>query len=50
MRAFYICGYTVTAAGTSSGRVLVVGIGCRGSSSKDKTSDEVREVKEVAEV
>jgi hypothetical protein len=30
MRAFYICGYTVTAAGTPSGRVLVVGIGCRG--------------------
>jgi hypothetical protein len=30
-RSFYACGYTVTAAGTSSGRVLVVGIGCRGS-------------------
>ena len=30
MRAFYSCGYTVTAAGTSSGRVLVVGIGCKG--------------------
>jgi hypothetical protein len=30
MRAFYACGYTVTAAGTSSGRVLVVGIGCKG--------------------
>jgi hypothetical protein len=30
MRAFYACGYTVTAAETSSGRVLVVGIGCRG--------------------
>ena len=30
MRASYSCGYTVTAAGTSSGRVLVVGIGCKG--------------------
>jgi hypothetical protein len=30
MRVFYACGYTVTAAETSSGRVLVVGIGCRG--------------------
>jgi hypothetical protein len=30
MRVFYACGYTVTAAGTSSGRVLVVGIGCKG--------------------
>ncbi len=29
-RSFYACGYTVTAAGTSSGRALVVGIGCRG--------------------
>jgi hypothetical protein len=31
MRAFYICGYTVTAAGTLSGRMVVMGIGCRGS-------------------
>jgi hypothetical protein len=31
MRAFYVCGYTVTAARTSSGRMHVVGIGCRGS-------------------
>jgi hypothetical protein len=30
MRAFYACGYTVTAASTSSGRMLVVGVGCRG--------------------
>ena len=31
MRAFYACGYTVTAAGTLSGRVVITGIGCRGS-------------------
>jgi hypothetical protein len=31
MRAFYICGYTVTAAGTSLGRMLVMGVGCKGS-------------------
>ena len=31
MRAFYACGYTVTVAGTSSGRMLVMGIGCKGS-------------------
>jgi hypothetical protein len=30
MRAFYICGYTVTAAGTLSGRMVVMGIGCKG--------------------
>ncbi len=30
MRAFYICGYTVTAAGTLPGRVMIMGIGCRG--------------------
>lgn len=31
MRAFYACGYTVTAAGTSLGRMLVMGVGCKGS-------------------
>lgn len=39
VRAFYACGYTVTAAATRSGRMLVVGVGCRGqqgSSSKAK--------------
>jgi hypothetical protein len=30
MRAFYACGYTVTAAGTPSGRVVIMGVGCRG--------------------
>ncbi|OPY05342.1 MAG: hypothetical protein A4E67_01979 [Syntrophaceae bacterium PtaB.Bin038] len=30
VRTFYACGYTVTAAATSSGRMLVVGVGCRG--------------------
>lgn len=29
MRAFYACGYTVTAAETPSGRMLAVGVGCR---------------------
>jgi len=36
MRAFYACGYTVTAAGTSSGRMLVVGVGCRGTKTVKK--------------
>lgn len=31
VRAFYACGYTVTAAATRSGRMLVVGVGCRGN-------------------
>jgi hypothetical protein len=30
MRSFYACGYTITAAGTLSGRVVITGIGCRG--------------------
>jgi hypothetical protein len=30
MRSFYACGYTVTAAGTLSGRMVITGIGCRG--------------------
>ena len=30
MRAVYSCGYTVTAAGTLPGRVVIMGIGCRG--------------------
>jgi hypothetical protein len=30
MRAFYACGYTVTAAAMLSGRVVIMGIGCRG--------------------
>lgn len=30
VRTFYACGYTVTAAATSSGRMQVVGVGCRG--------------------
>ena len=41
MRAFYACGYTVTAAETPSGRMLVVGVGCRaqsGSNSKDRAA------------
>jgi len=41
MRAFYACGYTVTAAETPSGRMLVVGVGCRmqrGSGNKDQAA------------
>ena len=30
VRAFYACGYTVTAVTTPSGRMLVLGVGCRG--------------------
>ena len=36
VRAFYACGYTVTAAATSSGRMLVVGVGCRGTKTVKK--------------
>jgi hypothetical protein len=36
MRAFYACGYTVTAVRISSGRMHVVGIGCRGSKTVKK--------------
>jgi len=41
MRAFYACGYTVTAAEKPSGRMLVVGVGCRtqrGSGNKDQAA------------
>mgnify|MGYP001095690082 FL=1 len=36
VRAFYACGYTVTAAATRSGRMLVVGVGCRGTTTVKK--------------
>ncbi|MCU0583545.1 MAG: hypothetical protein MUE57_06895 [Syntrophales bacterium] len=36
VRAFYACGYTVTAAATRSGRMLVVGVGCRGTKTVKK--------------
>ena len=29
-RSYFPCGYTVTAAGTSTGRMLVLGVGCKG--------------------
>ncbi|MCU0531254.1 MAG: hypothetical protein MUE76_04080 [Syntrophales bacterium] len=36
VRASYACGYTVTAAATRSGRMLVVGVGCRGTKTVKK--------------